>query len=422
MVKSNNRRNDIILMLIVILAFGPYIVGPVRVEHIYLYTLFIISIFRIVITKDKYFLIKPIFLLITLMVAYILWVTIITILENKYTSILQIIADIESYIQPIVVIIVTTTFFRYDKSSIDIKINKIFKVLVLILSINSVIAIISMLIKDISFLQVFHTGSRYDGSLSVAYKSFTMGRYTGIFNQPLESGVTYSLGILIWIYIYGNKKNKIFDYIKLVLLIIGGFLSVSKMFIIGGIPISILYYLNIINFKFKFNPFEILIMPIVIFPAVFILNKWNGLSYFFRLFNFKYIYNEGILNVLTGGRFGSENATLISKFSLILQESPIYGFGLASSNGFDNAYLQYLHQGGIVGLIIYLMLILIIILIIIELFKSNFIKDAKLVGCIILIILILGIGGPIITLNRFSTILWLVLSMLIVKLHIHLKG
>lgn len=421
MIKSYNRKNDIILLLIVILAFGPYIVGPIRIEHIYLYSLFIISMFRIAITKNKYFLIKPNFLFIILMILYIFWIITVTILQNNFNNIIQIVAELESYILPIIVIIVTTTFFKYDKSNVDIKICKIFSTFILMLSINSVIAIISMLVNDISFLQMFHTGNIHNGSVSVAYKSFTMGRYTGIFNQPLESGVTYSLGLISWVYIYGNKKNKIIDYINLMMLIIGGVLSVSKMFIIGGIPISILYYISTSNFEFKIKPFKILLIPIMILPCIFILNKWNGLNYFFRLFNLKYIYNEGIFNILTGGRFGSQNATLTSKFKLILNESPVYGFGLASSNGFDNAYLQYLHQGGIIGLIIYLMLILVIVWIGIELVKLNLIKDAKLIGCIVLIILILGIGGPIITLNRFSSIIWMILSVLVVKLYVYSK-
>ncbi|EMF0159430.1 hypothetical protein OPR95_001757, partial [Enterococcus hirae] len=114
------------------------------------------------------------------------------------------------------------------------------KTLITMLVINSIWIFLTMF-RDLSVINIYFWG---DGD-SVAARALTNGRYSGIFNQPVESGTIYSIGIFCWYYLSRRKNNiKSFDMITLILLIVGGTMSVSKIFLFIGLPIFALLMLQ----------------------------------------------------------------------------------------------------------------------------------------------------------------------------------
>ena len=78
---------------------------------------------------------------------------------------------------------------------------------------------------DISaFIELFLREEQGLGSVWMA--ALDVGRFTGIFDQPMENGLTYSLGLLAWGYLSRNGGGgTVPAYIALFMLILGGSLG-----------------------------------------------------------------------------------------------------------------------------------------------------------------------------------------------------
>src|SRR5690606_27003034 len=180
-------------------------------------------------------------------------------------------------------------------------------------------------------------------------------RYTGIFNQPMEAGVMYSIGLLTWLYLIEKvKKIKIIHILPLFLLVISGLLSVSKIFIFGGLAlffVGVFFNKNIYKIIFKLT-FITLILGWIAYH--FLIKSWSGLNYLLRFFQ----GNENMIHLLTAGRFGSENSQQSGLFSRVWEQSPLFGFGLGVNEVYDSGFYQVFAVSGIIGFSIFIFLLL----------------------------------------------------------------
>ena len=66
------------------------------------------------------------------------------------------------------------------------------------------------------------------------------GRYSGVFNQPAEAGIAYCLAAFCLIYLVrsGTGVSRKVWVAAWVLIIVGGMMTLSKVFIVGGVLIS----------------------------------------------------------------------------------------------------------------------------------------------------------------------------------------
>src|SRR5690606_6260889 len=79
---------------------------------------------------------------------------------------------------------------------------------------------------------------------TVWQRAAQLGRYTGLFNQPLEAGLAYSIAGLCWIYAVAvTRKATVLKWVLLVGVVIGGILTVSKIFVFGGVMTMVMYAL-----------------------------------------------------------------------------------------------------------------------------------------------------------------------------------
>lgn len=400
----------IIIILLIIASFGPYLSSKgIRTEHVVIYLLMPFACL-VLFKREKTFLnYKYIFGIFLILLLLLIWVSTVTFLTGQYESTSKLIADIENYLQPIAVMVIVAAFVKnFSVTDLCKLLNRAGNILIILLSLNAILAIMSSFTDMYNYLYMFY-GSYED---SVAYLSMQMGRYNGIFNQPFESGVTYSLGIIVWAYqITQKQKPSTVDYALIVLLLVGGSLSVSKVFLLGGIPLFLIFLIITKRLKIFYNWRGLIVLIPLFVLAWSLITQWSGYDYMMRLFRFETTnmsFNDYVY-FFTAGRLGGET-TVKTIWSYVASVSPFCGLGFASITGaIDNGYLLYFAQGGIVALLLFLVSLFILG----RLSLRNYANvEGKLLIIILLLIIGASLGAPVYTINRFSTILWAILPIL----------
>ena len=395
--------------IFIIFAFGPYVhLGlGLRLEHLLIYP-FSLLFFMIFLLK-KQFLIKNVFVLFSIWLVSAIFLITRTLLEGLSSeAFLGFVAEVESFIQPLAVmsafLFLTIKFSENEAKS---RIITACKVLIIMLSLNSMWSIINIFI-DLSSINSYFWGSS-DGS--VASNAITNGRYSGIFNQPMEAGVMYSLGLFTWIYLSENVNIFKLKYtVALFLMIIGGLLTVSKVFLFGGLA---LFTLGVVfNKRIWKLVFSLTFWSLIIgVPAFYYLTKtWDGLNYLLRFFDSS---NADFLYLITAGRFGA-NAQQFGLFSGVWDTHPLIGTGFGKNPVYDSAFFYFFGNGGLIGLMFYLSILVILSSLSLKFFvanKGN--SESKFFIFIFLLVVGASFGTPILTLNRVSVVLWVFIGLLV---------
>ncbi len=401
-----------IIYLIIIASFGPLISNKlgIGIEHITIYSFFIFSIFK---SMSYYAKIKApieIFLLLFIFINFILWTSTVTLFSDESLNFSKFVGPLENNIQPVALIFILIVFLSFKNLKTRLSFLENSSLLICImLCLNSLVSISEIFVDTWSFVKYF---VRFDDltQFSVWTNAASMGRYSGIFNQPFEAGLAYSVGLGAWLYRFGiNRQYNYFNIILILGIVVGGMLTVSKVFIAGGIPLAILYFFilnglgSFLNFR---NFFKILFVLLISLPLLLqFVDSWSGFSYFSRLFN-KDTYSEDFYYAITAGRFGTEETQVQHLFNKTYEEYPLYGFGFGHFPVLDNGYLAFFYQGGFIGLILYLSMLSIIFL---SGVKYSLMKKKAGFLLLYLSILIIGadFGAPVLTINRSSILMWI---------------
>ena len=362
---------------------------------------------------------KNIFLLIALFLTNVFWILAVSLRNLSWTSPYRICAALDNFTQPVaLIIIIYAAVTRLDRTARFNLLRVAGIAVIVMLCLNSFISILSMFYDTWPFLQYFVVAA--DTGLAtgaVMEMAATMGRFSGIFNQPAEAGLAYSIGLLAWVYMaVTSKRINSIAWVSLILLIIGGSLSISKVFIIGGFSLSMLYWFwTVLSKKWlhirKSTLFGGLICVLAGVAGVSLLTEsWIGLDFFLRLFDPGSINDEGVISLFTAGRFGAEETSVKSLFAKTWNESPVIGFGvpLPDSGALDNAYIEFFIYGGIVGLTFYIAILAVILRVAFRGLRTDPQLGMLLMALWILIIGV-GIGVPVLTINRSSVLLWIIL-------------
>jgi len=229
-----------------------------------------------------------------------------------------------------------------------------------------------------------------------------MGRYSGLFNQPSEAGVAYSLGLFLAIYVFARKPKLLYSAIAAIM--IGGALTVSKIFIFIGIPIGIVQFmLTPRKNSFRWAVFWVIALVAAITGSGF-LAHWDGLSYFQRLFVTPSASDA--VSLYTAGRW-TEGSSMLAIITATLATSPLAGFGFAGLNtAYDSAWTQIIVTSGLIGAVC---LVIIMVKALLVPFHA---KDAgvRFLGWAVAALLIGGnFGIPVLTSNRVGSLMWIVL-------------
>jgi len=381
-------------------------------KHFLIYGILPLAVITLMLKKRTIISYFPLFSILLLLLFITLWTFLVTFIGVKnYESFNKVIAYLENYIQPIALILISGAFINlYSRERVIIIFQKACLFLIILLLLNTVIAVISIFYDISDWVRYFVCAPGSIG-ITVWSRATSMGRYSGIFNQPMESGLTYSLGLFSWIYFTQKGKNtSIIHYLMLFGLLFGGILSVSKVFILIGIPLFFIYLILEGRLKYILNQRFIASSMLSIAVIIVICKVWKGFGYFARLFNISGKSISELIYIYTAGRFGTEHTFVKYIFTYVWEKSPFYGLGFAASPILDNAYLEFFIQGGLVALFGYLFILAVIGFVGFSQCRRN--KEGRFVFILFIFIVLSGVGAPVITINRFSTLFWLFLIML----------
>ena len=93
-----------------------------------------------------------------------------------------------------------------------------------------------------SYLGYFWTGDIAPNQFAVGRYALDSHRLTGIFNQPMEHGVAYGVGLFCWLHRASLQPPKPRDYAMLAALLLGGVIGTSKVFLFGALPLFVISY------------------------------------------------------------------------------------------------------------------------------------------------------------------------------------
>jgi len=422
---------DLIPIFIVVTAFGPYIFPSygLRIEHLVIYSLLLFAIPVFISQRRFVHWPKPLLGMLGIFLGITLWTLVVPNFVNYPTvSFQKYLSSIENYVQPMAIIILVTVFIKYTLYEDFLNYLKyLCWCLIWLLCLNSILASCSIFFDMTNLMQPFVKSCF--GDTSVWQLAESMRRHSGIFNQPFESGLTYSLGLFCWGYLNRSSlKVSFISGLVLGILTIGGILSVSKVFIFCGLPLGLFYWNPIVSFKKYLNRRFFLGTITGLCFMLLIFSFWEGQDYFLRLF--KIGKGTNLVELYTGGRFGTKNyfvtskgttptlkaySMITSKFVNVWQKSPWCGFGFGTVSCFDNAFLEFFHQGGLIALLGYLALLVIYLWYSLRGFLKGY-EEGRLLLVFFILILICSLGASVLTINRFSTIFWVLATFLFLML------
>ena len=405
--RSKGKGVYIILSLILISAFGPYIFrnSGVRLEHLIIYPLAVILLIRYFLNPKKA---TPriYHIILTLWLLLIFWLILITYF-TKETFSFFIIAEMENMIQPLALLFILGELLKELSFDEQIKFLKVAAwVIIILLALNAILSIATIFVDTWSIVHWFLRG---DNFLETVWgRSLTNGRYLGIFNQPFEAGLAYSIGLLLWVYLLLRQKAGSFLLLNVgILLIAGGLLSISKVFLLGGIPAAILFAVWVLNTRRAKRLGGVFILLVIVTGLLTSFRRWVGAQYLLQLFDYKQVSKVGALSLYSGGRL-NQSSFVGHLFRLVWDVSPLVGFGFGVNFALDNAYLEFFYQGGLIALAIYLGILTILGLSFFRKLASGLI-EAKMALLLVALVLFAGFGAPVLTINRSSILVWVVL-------------
>ncbi|WP_162144845.1 hypothetical protein [Arthrobacter castelli] len=210
---------------------------------------------------------------------------------------------------------------------------------------NATLAIVDTGYDLSTFLRPFW--SREGDMTTVAARAEAMGRLSGIINQPSSAGLAYSLAGLLAIYLYTRTPRKLYPILTLVT--IGGLLTVSKVFILIGIPLMLLYLLKSSTGSRKAG---ILFAFLVATGAILqtgLFQGWKGLDFLTRLLSPP--DDQSLIGFYTAGRW-VEDSPMMTVIMEALRVSPLTGVGAGGWDvAYDSSWAQTIVVSGLLGIV-----------------------------------------------------------------------
>ena len=363
--------------------------GSIRLDHIVIYGSLVIISFIAILSKIRFLKLSKVLLYLYIFLFLIIFFS--SLFNQKWTEFSFVLATFENYFQTIAIIIIFSVLLSG---------------------------------QDVNLKSTIADYSNEPSSQSVKARSMTLGRFLGVFNQPIASGSAYLTGFICWLYLSIEFKGLIFKKIvSLTLILIGGAASISKVIILGLPLITFIFLLGclFINRLPKFPIFTFivyfLLSPLIIFGTY--LANWRGFDFFTRFF--KYENYQGLTktdNVIIAtieGRFEANSGTML-EFIKMIDTNLFFGFGVTEMRVFDSGFFEIILGTGLIGMFIYLSIIFYLLIMSI---KSILKRDINgvLFFCLIITIIATSFGGQPFQLNRssFIVIITILAFMTIVK-------
>ena len=240
---------------------------------------------------------------------------------------------------------------------------------------------------------------------TTADRAASLGRFSGLINQPAEAGALYGLAVMCAIYRFRDRTLVLTGL--LTLLGIGGFLTVSKVFLLGALPLGLILLSGERKGLVRIAQILGLIGVAWLVSRAPIFRSWTGSDALGKVLPEG---SESWVDAFGSSRYG-ESSTLTPIAEAVLGNSPWFGFGAGGLRvAYDSQWLESLAVGGIIGL---LLVFFSIGNIAVYCAKMEATPEKTLLIGALGVLVVASLGIPSFTANRVATCAWLILTLAI---------
>ena len=400
--------------------FGPYVLPSVGIAAyhvvIYGYGLYWLLSRRLLIQRRLFW---PLLLLL----ATICSILLSTQFNGRPVALTSFLAEFDGLLLIVGIILAIDVIVQgLDRQALQNLLDTWAKLICLFLVSNSLLAVSMIFSEDLHLFRLFIGVDKVESGVWHA-SNVLGGRFTGMFIQPIDAGIAYSLGLLSLIYLRARNAVSLVTFIgTAALLIVGGALSISKAFLVLGVGLAALFFLMLGREAIKTSLVAIVPATLLAVPTLMVFEHWSGANFFLRFFN-PASYSNGIIFELTGHRFGGKGSGAEQLLVDELTNVALIGKGFGQSVVFDNALYAFLFWGGLPALLFYLAFLGLLGL---YWLTNRYYHHATTWLFIFVFLLFVGadMGGPVLVLNRTGPIVLgtLMLCLLVISIGDNLKA
>ncbi len=398
--RTAGRRGLLVLSAVVVAAFGPYISGGLRTEQIAVYstaTLLLVFTGHLMRPDGRVALVLTVWCTYTLTAAL---GGLDTPLDRTRWVPGTAAAGLDNLVLPLAAITVVVGLMALGADQLRL------------LRRTAQLVVLGMMVNTFAAVAQYRgaTWSRWwsakTGQQSVADLAVTNDRFSGLINQPAEGGVLYGIALLCAIYLWSNKPGRLL--VALTVLVLGGMLTVSKIFLLLALPIACWQIVRTQQGRTgRLAAVTILTAGFYVVVQAGLLPNWTGADQLRRIAPSN---DQSLTQVFTGDRFG-QGSTLKPVIDAVWGSEPWSGYGVGGlSIAYDNGWVEALVLAGVVGVVCYTVALCVLVSAWRRMPRS---AERMLLGGILLLAAVGSLGLPVLTANRASTVFWLLTILLV---------
>lgn len=390
---------------VVVAAFGPYVYGGLRTEQVAVYG---IAVLTAAFSPWRWLWSRPTQLTVAIFGAWGLYALVgllgVLLPTTAYLPWPRgsVPAGIDNLLLPLAVLSLTAMCVRPDTRTTAIEATC--RAVAVLGAANGLLALAMTRVDLSMYLARFWAPPQAGETVTVAGLAAQLGRVSGVFNQPAEAGLMYGLAGIAAVYVWSARPRLL--YPALMAITVGGLLCVSKVFIIGGLPVICWQVWRSSRRKLGF----VMVAAIAVAGVVQsgLLAQWTGLDYLGRLLS---PGDHSLMEFYTAGRLG-RHSTLSEVTEPIWRTSPLSGVGAAGVRApYDNGWVEALVVAGVIGVVCYTVTLLLLA----RLARRLDGRDARLAWGLVVVATAASVGLPALTANRAGALLWLLAGLLLVR-------
>jgi hypothetical protein len=275
----------------------------------------------------------------------------------------------------------------------------------------------------------------------VALLAEQMGRFSGVFNQPAEAGVAYSLAAFSLLYLLrtGASGPRWRTYLLWVLIVVGGLLTLSKVFVVGGIAVAAVMIVVDRANRWRMTALSLgTVGAAAAMGAVGLAGSW-GASIMLNWYLVSIRAGDSPLYTLTAGRFGEAGSVgppsiavpvaptgddgtvsvaggLVAVAREIVDKHAWFGVGARGlAVAYDSSWTESIVVGGLVGLALVIAVHLVLAYRFVQVRRALPAAARTLAAAVLVLVLGSSLGMPSLTGNREGTLLWIFVTLLLLE-------
>lgn len=402
-------------------AFGPYLLASigVRMDHMVVYGLLMITLIYILLRGRVSRGDQPFLFMALIWVMLGGWSLAASFGGASRSALRDLAAGLDAFLIPASVLVVVAGLLG-SRARVDSEVfDRAAGATVLFACVGAVLAGVGLVWDIRPLIDLFEPG--FVEGETVGRRAAALGRYTSIFGAPSQAGLCYSLALLMTIYLFERGRvGAVVGGVAATIIAMGGVLSVSKAFLIGGVVSAVAFMAfrmmrrRSLGHVLRICGVGAVVTGTAVIGAVVIANEWGGVSYLMRLVEVPGSMEE-MVGLYTGGRYTGSGH--LQNFAIVADNALVSGFGLAPHQfqALDSLWLEIFAKAGIVGVSLLVIVFITMYWMVVSARKGDLITHT--VTILIIFGTVAGFGTPTLTRDRFAPAFWAIVAtgMLVVQ-------